>query len=155
MKNPKLKIANFKSILFLIVVLISLLPLFAQQVQAEGLVPCGRANDPNATPEEKKPCQLCHIFILFQKILNFLFFQIVPVLAILMVAIAGMYFIFAGGQPGNIETAKSMLRGTAIALLIIYGSWLVINLFFTVIGVNEVDFTNFRDGWFRIDCKIK
>lgn len=116
------------------------------------LVPCGRGFDP---PNDV--CRLCHIFILFQNILNFLFFEIVPLLAILMIAVAGMYFIFAGGQPGNIETAKSMLKGTAIALLIIYGSWLFINLFFLVIGVNTwtgLDPSGLK-GWFQIDCQIQ
>ncbi|MEK7519376.1 MAG: pilin [Patescibacteria group bacterium] len=152
------KISLFKiqiSILFLIIILIPLFFLFVQQAQAEGLVPCGRTNDPNATSKEKQPCQFCHIFILFQNILKFLFFEIVPVLAILMIAVAGMYFIFAGGQPGNIGKAKEILTNTAIALLIIYGAWLLINLFFMVIGVNEVDFTNFKNGWFQIDCQIK
>ena len=151
----KFSISNFQFLnLFLIIFLIALLflPLISL---AEGLVPCGRANDPNATPEEQKPCQFCHIFVLFQNILNFLFFTIVPPLAILMIAIAGMYFIFSGGNPGNIETAKSMLKGIAIALLIIYGSWLFINLFFMIIGVS--DWTGLEpglgQGWFKIDCQ--
>ena len=74
-----------------------------------------------------------------------------------MIVVAGIYFIFAGGQPGNIEKAKSILKGTAIALLIIYGAWLLINLFFMVIGVQS--WTNLDPsgpkGWFQIDCQIK
>jgi hypothetical protein len=111
---------------------------------AQPLVPCDITTG--------NPCQFCHIFVLFRNILDFLFFRIVPPLAILMVATAGMYFIFAGGQVSNIEKAKSILQGTVISLLIIYGAWLVVNLFFMVIGV--ADWTGLKEGWFKIDCPI-
>lgn len=139
--------------IFFIICLISIFFLLTPQSQA-GLVPCGLNNDDPAQPgDQTVPCTICHLFILFQNILNFLFFQLVPPLAVLMIAIAGIYFIFAGGNPGNITRGKEILRGTAIALLIIYGAWLLINLFFIVIGV--ADWTELSPdvrGWFIIDC---
>jgi len=132
-----------------LLLLIFFLPLISFSA---GLVPCGRVNDPQATEAEKMPCQLCHFFILFQRIFNFVVFDIVPVLAILMVIIAGIYFLTAGGQPANIEKGKNILRDTAIVLLIIYGGWLLINLFFLVIGV--ADWTGLRTGWFKIKCPV-
>jgi hypothetical protein len=152
-----------------ILIIVFLLTIFAipriTQAQFPGLVPCGRTADDLLTPyDESKPCQFCHIFILFKNIIDFLLLPprtlggpptgggIVLSLAVLMVMIAGMYFIFSAGQSGNIETAKSILRGTAIALLIIYGSWLLVNLFFTVIGV--ANWTGLTSGWFQINCPV-
>ena len=147
--------------LFLIILLGTLIavPIISSARHDRGLVPCGLGH-----PAPDNVCQLCHVFILFQNILNFFLFPppalggpptgggIVFVLATLMVAVAGMYFIFSGGSSGNISRAKEILTGTAIALLIIYGSWLLINLFFLVIGVES--WTGLQGGWFRIDCRI-
>lgn len=118
-------------------------------INAQPLVPCGRG-----FPPPNDVCKLCHIFILFQNILNFLLFEIVPVLAILAIAWAGVIFITSSGNPGSITHGKEILKSVALALLIVYGAWLLINLFFLVIGVN--DWTNLNParpgGWFQINC---
>lgn len=116
----------------------------ANQAFAAGLVPCGGEGQP--------ACQLCHIFVLLHNVLDFIFFTLTPPIAILMIAIAGAYYMFAGGNPNMLGQAKSILRATAIGLLIIYGAWLFINLFFWAIGA--ADWTGLASGWFKIDCPI-
>jgi len=154
--------------LFLIIFLILFL---APYIVEAGLVPCGGCEefardvdgkiivDPDTgkakCTKPQPPCQLCHIFVLFDNILNFIFFTIVPPLAILMVAIAGAYFLFAAGNPTTLTQAKSMLRTTAIALVIIYGAWLFVHLVLTFPGLIKTDFEGWKPSeWFQIDCPI-
>ncbi len=110
--------------------------------EGEGLVPCG--NVPSC------PCELCDLFVMIDRVLDFLLFKIVPVLAALMIAIGGFMYIFALGKPETISQAKRLFTAVAIGLLIIYGAWVIINTFFVLIGVG--DWTGLKSGWWQIDC---
>lgn len=144
-----------KKIFLIIFLLLFLTP---SLVQAQGLVPCGRStDDPNTSYDETKPCQLCHIFVLFDNILKFIFFKIVPPLAILMIAIGGLYFLFSSGNPSTLAQGKAILKYTAIGLLIIYGAWVVVNLILTFPGLMKTDFGGWNpETWFQADwCQIR
>jgi len=112
----------------------------------EGLVPCG--NVPSC------PCELCDIFVMIDRILDFLLFKIVPVLAALMIAIGGFMYIFAFGKPEMISQAKRLFTAIAIGLLIIYGAWALINTFFAIIGLSDFGLRlTGPDKWFIINCQ--
>ena len=93
-----------------------------------GLVPCGGPNEP--------PCEFCHLFVMFDRIIDFVLFTLVPPIAVLMLVIGGAMFFFAGADPALLSKARAVLSATVIGLLIIYGSWLLINAFFIAIGVS-------------------
>ncbi|SRR6056297_149129 len=113
-------------------------------VEYEGLVPCGG---------EKVPCHFCHIFVLLNEVLNFIWFTIVPPLAVLLGMIAGFYFIFSGGDPKKIEKARGIGISLVIGLFLIYGSWIIVNVFFTVFDVK--DWTGLGSGgWSEVNCEI-
>ena len=116
--------------IFLIFFLVSLFLPFAQ-AESAGLVPCGGPKEP--------ACQFCHFFVMLGNIINFLLFYIVPPLAAVMIAIGGFMLIIShtglAGGPEMISQAKSLFRAIVIGLLIIYGAWLIIDLFFSIIGV--------------------
>lgn len=147
MKNQKLKAKNKNLVLlFLIVFLVFSFPLFSQ-VEAGGLVPplvpCGG-------PEN--PCQFCDFFVLFDNIFRFVLFRIVPPVAVLMIVIAGAMFISAYFFEGGValfNQAKKLLTYVIIGLIIIYTAWLIVNLFFQIIGVKE--WTGLRT-WWEIKC---
>ena len=129
---------------------------------AAGLVPCGGPG--------QSACQLCHIFVLLQNIINFLMipspnnlFPLVLVIAVLMIAVGGIYLLFSGGSPSSIAKGRSIITSVLIALLIIYGAWLLVNFFFLFVGVN--DWTGlfpkqnttgeWTSGWFQIkNCPL-
>lgn len=112
-------------------------------VQAdEGLVPCGGEGQP--------ACQLCHVFVMFDRIVDFVMLTLVPPLAALMLVISGVMFFTAGGDPNSLGKARSVLTSVALGLVIVYGSWLIINSFFVVIGVSE--WTGLEKGWFSYPC---
>ena len=144
--------------IFLIIFLVSLsLFLIPQQIQA-GVVPCGLSeDDPKQDGDQTVPCQLCHFFVLFKNIVDFLLlppFGIVPIVATLMIVIAGLYFFLAGQDPAMLSKAKAILTSTLWGLIIIYGAWIFVNTFFLFIGVAEwAGFLGgWREGWFVFPC---
>ncbi len=128
-------------------ILISFLALIVgSQVMAAGLVPCG-GGDP------EPPCELCHFFVMGKNVIDTLLLKIIPPVAVLFVIIGGTYFILGSGyDPSLISKAKAIFWSVGVGLLIIYASWLAVNLFFTVIGV--ASWTGLAEGWWKIDCPI-
>ena len=125
----------------------------------QGLVPCGNV--------DTCPCQLCDLFVLFQRVINFILFDIVPPVAILMIAIGGGMYIFAplsspetlaggaGGGPKMLSQAKHLLTSVVFGLLIIYGAWIFVNTFLMLIGISQLDKSPFQalpQNWWKIPC---
>lgn len=131
-------------IIFLFLFLILVIPINANAAcPTEGLVPCGT---------EDCPCQFCHFFVLFDNIVRFVLFNLVPPIAVLMLVIAGVMFFTATGSPEKINEAKKIITSTVLGLLIIFAAWIIINTVFMFIGV--AGWTGLREGWFQIDCPI-
>ena len=133
-----------KRILFFLVLLFFALPLYSVFAQG-GLVPCGG--------EGQAPCGLCHIFVLFDNIIDFVLWKFVPPLAVLMLVIGGAMLFFSGGDPGLLGRGKSVMTSVVMGLVFVYSAWLIITLFFTWIGVNT--WTGlYKEGWATINCSI-
>jgi hypothetical protein len=121
---------------------------------AAGLVPCGGDGEPR--------CQLCHLFVMFKNVTDFLLKYIVPSLAVLMLAIGGFMYVFAylspsealaggaKGGPGLLSQAKRLIVSVIFGLVIIFAAWILVNFFFQMIGVQG--WTGLREGWWQIDC---
>lgn len=162
MMNPRLRAKKILTLITLISICLLVIP----SLSKASLVPCGlQVDDPTQPGDQTKSCQFCHLFVLFQNIVNFFLFQIVPPVAIFMIAVAGLMFIMAyfevipqGGQggPSLISKAKSVITYTIFGLIIIYSAWIIVNMFFQLIGINEVG--SFRDlpkNWWKINCPIE
>ena len=136
-------------IIFLVLFLFSLFP---YQIEA-GLVPCGGPEQP--------PCKLCDLFVLFKNIIDFLLIPsplnnnipLVPLIAILFLVIGGVMYILAylPGSPFTLQQANQLFTSVVKGLFIIYGAWVIVNLFFQVIGVQE--WTGLLKGWWQIPCE--
>lgn len=128
-------------ILFLSLLFFSLMPI---SVSAQGLVPCGNPGQPN--------CELCDFFIMLDNIIDFLLLDLIPVLAAIMIAIGGFMYIISRASPEKLTTVKSLFTAVAIGLLIIYGAWLIIDLFLVTIGA--ASWGGFGEGWniININC---
>ena len=125
-----------KKIFLFVLLAIFIFNLWPIATEAEGIVPCGRSNDPNATPEEQAPCQLCHIFVLFNNIVTFLLipdaainggFPIVPILATAMIVWSGFLYVTSLGNPTALQRSRNVLIATGWGLLIVYGAWAAVN----------------------------
>ena len=91
-----------------------------------GLVPCGC---------DGCPCNLCHFFVLIDRIVDFLVLELVPIIATLMLVFGGVMFLFSAGNVSTIEKAKKIMTSAIFGLVIIFTAWLVINTFLMYIGV--------------------
>ena len=137
------------AVVFLVVITLFLIPdfVFAQRVGCppeDALVPCG---GPTCA------CTLCDFFVMIQRIINFALTRIVPVIAALMIIIAGAMMVSAyAGQSGPeiISRAKRLLGALVIGLLIVYLAWIIVNMFLMSIGVAE--WTGLRN-WWVIECQ--
>ena len=120
-----------------------------------GLVPCGRScDDPSTSKDECEPCTLCDFFVMIERWIDGLLFKIVPALAALMIAIGGGMYVLSRGDPEKLSQAKKIFASIAIGMVIIYGAWLIINLFFTIIGFSEFGLSlTGPDKWFKIECE--
>ena len=114
---------------------------------AEGFVPCGG----RGADGEIIRCELCHIFEMIDTILDFIILKLTPVVAVLMLVIGGIMFLFAGANPNTLETAKKIITTTVIGLVIIFTAWIVISTFLNYIGV--ASWTGLGSGgWSVINC---
>lgn len=134
-------------IALLFVGLFAIVPGIAQAeeelVPQEGLVPCGGANQP--------ACDLCHVFSLLNNILNFIFFRVVPPIAVVLIMIGGFFWFIAAGDPGKVKQGKDMFSAVAIGLILIYGAWIFVSTFLMWMGVAQ--WTGLG-SWWQVDCKL-
>lgn len=126
--------------IFFAVLFLSLF-LFISQVQAKGLVPCGG-------PDEV-PCRFCHFFVMFNNVVKFVMTILVPVIAVLMLVVGGVMFLFAGAKPEILIRAKGVITSTLWGLLIIFGAWVIVNTILDTSGI--VDMEGWK--WYQIDCQ--
>ncbi len=134
-----MKYFSFSKILLMVVFLgIFLSPSFAFAQQG-GFIPCGGDGQP--------ACELCHLFIMFDGIVRFTIFTIVPAIAILMLIIGGLWFYFSVGDPTRTKQATDIIKSTLIGLLVVYLAWSIVILVFTVIGAVEWDIIAGLTSW--------
>ncbi len=141
-------------ILLILFVFIFSIPCFAS---AGGLVPCGRATDNPKTPyHEDDPCTLCHFLILIDNIIDFFIFKLVPPIALLMITVAALMFIFSMDNPETISRAKRIISSVLIGMVIIYASYSLVGWFLVSIGLADWVENIYRDWWtngtFTIVC---
>jgi hypothetical protein len=119
-----------------------------------GLVPCGKNCDDPCTKEcECCPCTLCHLFVLFKRIVDFLTLNIIFPLAVLMIVVGGVMFLTAAGDPGRIGTAKKILTSVVIGLLIIFLAWLIVDTIISFLTTGSPFEALFKQ-WNTINCPI-
>ena len=152
----------------------------------EGIVPCGKkvlkcaewdtdanlterdrcktASTPAAagtvsTEEVNMHCQLCHSFVMIDGIIDYVLISIIPYLTVLMLVVGGVMFYFGGAKPELLGKSKTLFKGVVIGLVLIYGSYMIVGFFLSVLGAAEVnpieDAFDADIGVFRVNCPIK
>ncbi len=126
---------------------------FAQPSFTGQLVPCG---EPCATPDGRdgiRECTTCDLVALTQRIINFLIFAAV-VIAVLLFVYAGFLMVSAGGNEGQLSTAKGIFWSVLIGIIIVLAAWLIVNVIMQVLyrepGTTDAGIT-FRP-WNQIIC---
>lgn len=90
-----------------------------------GLVPCGTSANPT-------PCTPCHLFVLGQNILLFLWWGVSIPIATLMFAYAGFLMVVPSQQ--SLGKGKKVLSNTIIGILITFTAWLIVDTVIKVIS---------------------
>lgn len=72
---------------------------------------------------------------LIEAIINFIIYDIAPVLATLFIVIAGFYFVTSSGDPAKIKTGQDIIKYTLIGFLIILLAAGLIAVIKSVLGV--------------------
>lgn len=159
MKNEKLKIKNL-FILVLLSFLFSGMVVNARECSpsecphgefipeccpTQGLVPCGTTCC---------PCQLCHLFVLIDNIIGYVFTYIIPPVALLVIFWGGYYLLFSRGDPELVRKGKMIIMGAVIGLGVIFFALIFIYSFLDAIGVAEwTGLKSWKLGdWWEIEC---
>ena len=133
----------------------------------DGFVPCGKdLKIPSNLNQDRKcpvvdggtnvPCQLCHFFIMIDNAVDYLVIKLVPILAVMMMVIAGIMFYFGGVRPELLSRAKTLIKGVVIGLALIYGAYIIVNGFLVVLGAAHANSVSqvFKNGIFSIECPV-
>lgn len=143
----------------------------AKVVSYEGFVPCGVRLcpgkwdngtcilEPPATKvieAKENSCQLCHMFVMANNLVSFLVVKIVPILAALMMVVGGVMLYFAGANPSLLGRSKTLVKGVAIGLFLVYGSYILVNTFLLILGAAEINSISqiYKNGVFSIKCPV-
>lgn len=111
---------------------------FAPITFAAGLVPCGNP--------DQSPCTVCDFYKMADGIIKFITIDIVPPLAVLLIIIGGVMFIFSGGSEERITKGKAILTSTIVGLIIVYTSWILVDTIFKKIADQQFG------PWNKIEC---
>ncbi len=121
-----------------------------------GLVPCGRkADDLDTSNCECCPCTLCHAFLVFKRVADFLIKDLFFPLLFLVIIIAGILHIFGAIRIADIIKAKTVLTAGVIGTMVIFTSWMTINFFLYFIVHQKTGqgiATIFSQPWSEISC---
>ena len=97
----------------------------AQNKTTWPLVVCGRA-DQVGTPDAR--CQPCHIFILIQRLANFIWYAMMLPIGVVLILWAGVLMLWGGISDANSFTrGKKILLNAFIGMIIIFIAWLVVD----------------------------
>lgn len=118
----------------------------------KGLVPCGRLFDVPDTPIlECQDCSFCHFFYMFDNIINFILWRVVPTLALLLITGSGFMFVVSRANQASLSTAKNLIIFTVIGWAVAFVSWMLINSLLSVAGVKE--WTGLT-SWWKFACEV-
>jgi hypothetical protein len=79
-------------------------------------------------------CELGHVFILGLNIYNFIVRDIATPLAALLFVLGGVLLVASGANPNWASTGKKIMWSAGIGIVIIFSSWVIINVVLSAIG---------------------
>lgn len=101
------------------------------------LIPCGRAG--------QTECHFNDLITLINNVIKFTFVYLAIPIATIMFIYAGVTLVTSGGSTEARSKAKSIFTNTAIGLIFMAASWLIINIILTTLGYNDTgDWFGFR-----------
>jgi hypothetical protein len=99
-----------------------------------GFIPCGKKfNDPATKWDECEPCNLCHMILMGQLVVEFMI-KAAAVAASLALIFAGFIYIFAAGKSELVSRSKLMMKYTLIGFIVIFIAWAITDSLLMTLG---------------------
>lgn len=130
-------------VIFTILLTILFVPALAFAQAGEGIVPCTGTKD--------DPCTACQLVTMVSNLMEFFVYAAV-VVATLMFTWAGIKYVTSGTKPDQISEAHKIFFNVMIGLVLVLGSWLIVDLILRVVPGDDVK----RDGiapWSKVLCE--
>lgn len=129
-----------KKIFSLIIITLFLGLALTFQVSAQGMLPeatgssdCSK--DGTMSPTDCGDYAISDFLALAINISKFVF-GIIGSLTLLMFVYGGVMFLISAGSADKVGQAKKIITAAVVGLLIVFGSWLIINFVFKAMGLN-------------------
>jgi hypothetical protein len=103
---------------------------FANEANAQGLVQCGKGDDPMT-------CNFEAFIDLLQRIMNFLLFVLAVPAAAISFAWAGWLYMSAAGNEGKVSEAHKIFGTVLLGLCLALAAWLIVHAIVKGLGVDE------------------
>jgi hypothetical protein len=111
---------------------------------AQILPACGGSGQP--------ACKICHLFILIDNIIQYVVVVFVPIVAGLVIAIAGIKMLIDRENAEVWEKSKEIILMVVIGLVLIFGAYAIVNAMFAAAGYGSANPLNF-DTVYTANCR--
>jgi hypothetical protein len=119
----KIKEILIRNYTFVIVLILLIMPVLSF---AEGLVPCGKAGQPE--------CNFNTFMDLINNVIKFILVKLAVPIAAVMFFYAGFKMVTSGGSAESKTQAKSIFTNTALGVAFVAGAWLIIRTVLFILG---------------------
>lgn len=83
------------------------------------LVPCGYEGGPT--------CNICHIWVLANKVVNFLLFNLAAPILIIVLVVGGFIYLTSAGNQKKLDQAKGLLTSAIFGIIIALAAFLIVD----------------------------
>jgi len=96
----------------------------------------GLAQQPPLVPNEcatnPQACNFCAMLAMANNLINLLF-QLLVIVAVILIVVAGFKLVTSAGNTQALESAKSMLTNVIIGFVIVMAAWLIVDTIFKML----------------------
>lgn len=93
-------------------------------------------------------CNLCEAFKMISRGIRIALYIVLPGMAAFAFMLAGVFFLFAGGNEGIVKTGKDIIKVTVYGILIAFGGWIIINTI--MVELVNPDAWKWWQVWYKI-----
>ena|ERR1035437_8511210 len=130
---------------FIIIFTNPLLVMKAQAVDFSGLVPVCNTKVDAIKGGFSDPCDFNMVMSLINTVINFILIDLAtPLFALIIIYVAWLY-ISAGGDPGNVTKAKTILKNVVVGYVLALAAWLIVKTILVTLGFQPGENAKFFD----------
>ena len=85
------------------------------------------------------PCGVCDFFQLITNLYSFIVFEVATPLAVIALAVGGIFMLISAGNANLLGTGKKILYAAIIGLVLVFCSYIIISFIMTVLGYQQGD----------------